>query len=64
MEQLMEYTVLTEASILAAIAVRNFLVKGFIKKGLNGRLAEHVNKFIENVYLHTGVSAYIVSIVS
>ena len=63
-EQLIEYTVLTEAGILAVTAVRNFLVKGFIKKGLNGRLVEYVNKFIENVHLYIGVSAYIVSTVS
>jgi len=60
----MEYTILTEASVLAAIAVRNFLAKGFIKKGLNGRLVEYVNKSMENVHLYVRVSAYIVSIVS
>jgi len=64
MEQFIKYTVLTEANVLAAIAVRNFPVKGFIKKGLNSRLVEHVNKFMENIHLYVGVSAYIVSIVS
>jgi len=63
-EQLIKYTVLIEAGALAAIVVRNFLIKGFIKKGLNGRLVEYVNKFIKNVYLYIGVSAYIASIVS
>jgi len=57
MEQLMEYTVLTEAGAPAATAARNFPAKGFIKKGLNGRLAEHVNEPMENVHLHAGVSA-------
>ena len=64
MEQLIEYTVLIEAGALAATAVRNFPAKGFIKKGLNGRLAEHVNKSVENVHLHVRVSACIASIVS
>jgi len=60
----MEYTILTEAGVPAVTAVRNFPAKGFIKKGLNGRLAEHVNKSMENIYLYTGVSAHIVSTVS
>jgi len=64
MEQLIKYTVLIKANTLAAIAVRNFPVKGFIKKGLNNRLVEYVNKFIKNVHFYIGVSAYIVSIAS
>jgi len=56
--------VLTEAGILAVTAVKNFLVKSFIKKGLNGKLVKHVNKSVENVYLYIRVFTYIVSIVS
>ena len=63
-EQLIEYTVLIEASVLATIVIRNFLVKGFIKKRLNGKLVKYINKFIKNVYLYIKVSTYIVSIVS
>jgi len=64
MEQLIKYTVLTETGTLTVIIVRNFLIKGFIKKGLNSRLVKHVNKFIKNVHLYIGVSAYITSIAS
>jgi len=64
MEQLIKYTVLIKASTLAVTVVRNFLIKGFIKKGLNGRLVKYVNKFIKNVHLYVGVSVYIVSIAS
>ena len=63
-EQLIKYTILIKTGILTTIAVRNFLIKGFIKKGLNSRLVKHVNKFIKNVHLYVRVSAYIVSIVS
>jgi len=63
-EQLIEYTVFTEAGALAATVVRNFLAKGFIKKGLNSKLVEHINEFIENVHLYTGVSVSIVSTVN
>lgn len=38
---------LTEAGTLAATVVRNLPVKGFTKKGLNGRLAKHINNFIK-----------------
>jgi len=63
-KQLIKYNILTEANALAAIVVRNFLTKGFIKKGLNSRLVKHVNKFIKNVHLYVRVSAYIISIAS
>jgi len=63
-EQLIEYTVLIKAGTPAATAVRNFPVKGFIKKGLNGRLVKYINKPIENVHLYVRVSAYIISIVN
>ena len=46
------------------MVIRNFLIKGFIKKELNGKLAEYINKSIKNVYLYIRVSVYIVSIVS
>jgi len=63
-KQLIKYTVLIEAGIPATTVVRNFLVKGFIKKRLNSRLVKYVNKFIKNVHLHTGVSTHIASTVS
>ena len=63
-EQLIKHTVFIKAGVLAAMVVRNFLVKGFIKKGLNGRLTEHVNKFIKNIHLYIGVFTYITYIVS
>jgi len=64
MEQLIKYIVLIEAGVPAITVVRNFPVKGFIKKGLNGRLVEYVNKFIKNIHLYIRVSTYIASIVS
>ena len=64
MEQFIKYTVLIKAGTLATIVIRNFPVKGFIKKGLNGKLVKHVNKSIKNVHLYVRVSAYTVSIAS
>jgi len=64
MEQLIKHTVLIKASALAITVIRNFLIKGFIKKGLNGRLIKYVNKSIENIHLYIGVFTYIISIVS
>jgi len=63
-EQLIKYTVLIEAGTLTVTVIRNFLIKGFIKKGLNSRLIKHINKFMENVHLYVKVSTYIISTVS
>jgi len=64
MEQLIKHTILTEASVLTTTVVKNFLIKGFIKKRLNNRLVKHINKSIENVHLYIRVSAYIANIAS
>ena len=63
-EQLIKYTVLIEAGTLTVTVIRNFPVKGFIKKGLNSRLVKHINKSMENVHLYVRVSTYIISTVS